>query len=392
MIIFVIMRNFIRIIILSFILPVIMSSCESGEPANPADTTPSTPGASSVRRTVLVYMVANNSLGASRYDELDLDEMYEARTRLGDARWLVYRAPRDGAPQLLELTDDDWLSHKTYDNDIFSVSSERMSEVIDDVKRIAPAESYGLVLWSHAHGWLQNGLEEPVVQAKSFGDDRGHTMNITTLAEVLDGRGFDYIYMDCCYMASVEVAYQLRGVTDHIIASACELPANGMPYDQNVPLLADGSTESLVRAATNTFDNYDALTGTARTCTMSVIDTSALDRLAAAVRAVYVTSDGVEDGYVPQRFMTVRTGYYYDLADYLDAHTDVSEDIRAEYRAALNEAVIYAAATPYIWNSVPINTHCGLTTYILDSKESAQTKNYYQLEWWDNIASAKFNR
>lgn len=379
------------LIYMTFVPLVMLAACESGEPDAP---TPEPPTPEKVSRTVLVYMVADNSLGSGRFDSADLAEMESAADKLGTARWVVYHDSYDSdkMPELRELTPDGWVTLRTYDHKEYSVQSSRMSKVIDDVKALAPADSYGLVLWSHAHGWLQNGMEEtPAVTPRSFGDDRGHTMNITTLASVLDGCGFDYVYADCCYMASVEVAYELRYATRYFVASATELPSPGMPYDLNVEYLADGSRDALVRAASNTFGYYDALTGQSRTCTMSVIDTSGLDALAAATRDLYTTPGAaVADDYVPQRFMLDTRCYYYDFGDYVEAFGGVDAAVLSRWHDALGRCVIYSSNTPYIWDRVPLKAHCGLSTYILDTEEASATRNYNTLAWWNDVASHRF--
>ena len=40
----------------------------------------------------------------------------------------------------------------------------------------------------------------------------------------------NYILFDDCYMSTVEVAYDLREVTNYLIASTSEMMAYGMPY------------------------------------------------------------------------------------------------------------------------------------------------------------------
>ena len=67
------------------------------EPSTPGTEEPDTPPAPALgRRTVLVYMVANNSLGTNWHcDETDLQEMLKA-TPTGlpdDCRLLVYHNP-----------------------------------------------------------------------------------------------------------------------------------------------------------------------------------------------------------------------------------------------------------------------------------------------------------
>lgn len=58
-----------------------------------------------------------------------------------------------------------------------------------------------------------------------------------------NGRGirFEYILFDDCFMSSIEVAYDLRKITRHLIASPCEVMAYGYPYDLVMPyLFTDG--------------------------------------------------------------------------------------------------------------------------------------------------------
>ncbi len=52
-----------------------MTGC--GDKDEPTPPTPPEP-AGPAERTVLVYMAANNNLGSSRYDRMDIDEMRQA--------------------------------------------------------------------------------------------------------------------------------------------------------------------------------------------------------------------------------------------------------------------------------------------------------------------------
>lgn len=362
-------------------------------------------------RSVLVYMVANNSLGGSAnngYDALDLKEMDNAAKAgsLGANRLLVYHHAYRAEPELIEITSSGRKVLKHYDTSHSSVSAARMEEVIADFKEIAPAQRYGIVLWSHASGWLENGLDEElgIVNGKlrAFGVD-GNTsrqMNVTTLAAVLEGKGFDFVYFDCCHMAGVEVAYQLRRSTPVVVGSSSELPADGMPYDATLPyLMADDA--DLVGAAKQTFMFYDAQQGVYRTCTISVIDTSKLDALADAVGDFYAMHPTLPDGYQGQKFIAVGCRYF-DLAHYLHGLADGSiasvadADLVAAYDraiSAIEDAVVYKNATPYLWygqlDQVKIDSHCGLSTYIMRTASDADAKRlgYERLDWWKNVAS-----
>lgn len=378
-------------------------SCDNDEPA-PQPDPPS-------GRTVLVYMVANNNLGSSGYDDADIKEMLKAAEEgaIGaDGRLLVYHAGFGTQPELFEITQDGIVRHVLYDDAEYSVSQARMREVIADTRRIAPAAEYGLVLWSHASGWLQDGISEPErdieetgISSYAFGQDRGHTMNITSLAEVLAGGDFDFIYFDCCYMASVEVAYELRNATHTIIGSSTELISDGMRYDLNIPMFFRAGSPDLIGAARNTFEYYDGMFGMMRTCTMSVISTAGLDRLAAATRRIYSHAGiGLPEGYEPQVFMekSVASCYHFDFRDYVAALAlgaagdseqwpGAASDL-ADFDDALADVVLYSASTPKLWNRILLDRVCGLSSYILMNNGSVGMKNYNTLGWYADVASA----
>lgn len=376
------MRNIIRTIFWSMFLCV-MASCHSEEPA---------PAVSTVPRAVLVYMVADNSLGINGNDAEDLAEMQEAATAgdLGDSRLIVYHAGINGDPILMEITSEGTKTLKSYTSSDLSVSAKRMSEVISDFKGMAPARNYSMILWSHASGWLQNGVERPAQTGlpNSFGDDSQHYMNITTLSEVLDGNNFDYLYFDCCYMANIETVYQLRNVTNSIVGSATELPADGMPYDATLRYLMPEHPD-LESACRATFNHYNSLSGMERTCTISLIDTSAIDELADLTNRIYSSAHPIPQGYEPQQFM-LSGCYLFDFRQYVEA---ISSDgsLTEQWNDALRRTVPYCEATPYVWSVLPINHHCGLSTNILNSSADATTGNYYELDWWSDVASSLFN-
>lgn len=66
------------------------------------------------------------------------------------------------------------------------------------------------------------------------GRESKYQTDITTLAEGISSAGLkmEYILFDDCYMSTVEVAYDLKNVTSHLIASTSEIMAYGMPYDK----------------------------------------------------------------------------------------------------------------------------------------------------------------
>lgn len=380
-----------------------LAGCDSDSPELIPVVDPSSQTPEEVDRAVFVYLLSDNSLGRDDFDRGNLADMIEAAKagRLGNNRLIVYHDDYYAdCPVLKEVTPLGLKILKYYDNSEASVSPGRMEQAIADFKSYAPARRYGLVLWSHASGWLQTGIAEPQTGATplSFGDDKGKQMNVTTLARILDGKGFDYIYFDCCHMASVESLYELRDVTHKFVGSCAELPAAGMPYYETLPSLMPYDAD-LEGAAAATFATYDAMEGMARTLTISVINADGLEYLAQATKAIYSLHPQLPDNYTGQPFERPKYGgvpcYMYDLEHYVTALYSASPNSEmrrayAEWLLALDECVTYQAATPWVFNTIKIDSHCGLSTYILRSETDAATHGYRQLSWYTDVASALF--
>lgn len=363
-----------------------LSSCSEKN-----DDVPAVPAES---RTVIVYMIADSNL--SSYSNKDMDEIRKAAINgdLGNSNLLIYLDSYTKDPQLLRINqrgESEVL--KDYDHSVMSVTAERMTQVLGDALKAAPAQAYGLILWGHATGWLQNGIEQPAASTLSYGGERGrYWMNTTTLAGVLEQFSFDWVYFDCCYMGSVETAYELRHVTDYIIASPTELPAAGMPYDKTLKYLMPYESD-LRGACMTTFYYYDKMIGEDRTCTMSLIKTSALDKLAERVRGMYTSFDAIPAVSGVQRYTLDYPCYYYDLEDYCmelatsPAATKNQLIQHSLIRSALDEAVLVNVATPFLWDIIPLTDHCGLSTFIIENQGDAATHNYTRLQWWKDVVA-----
>lgn len=366
------------------LLTLILAACsDSKDTPDPAPAT--------VERTVLVYMVAHNSdLGGKGWDAADITEMKQGAAvgALGRGRRLiVMHQNSQGLSVLKEITAEGVDTLKIYDDTEPSISIARMRRVFDDMRALAPARHYGLVLWSHGTGWLQNGWADPddkTGKQRAFGLDGGKQMNVTALAKALDGQGFEYIYFDCCHMASVEAAYELRHTTPLIAASTIELPNPGMPYHENLEYLAAGDVAA---AAANTFRYYDEFSGSSRTCAMSVIATDGLDALAAATRTLYASATPLPESTEPQRYERGKQCYLYDLDHYAELISQ-SADALAQWRKALDNVVVYKAATPKVFSTLTISRHSGLSTGLIREPADMTTLGYSDLQWASDAASA----
>lgn len=352
-------------------------------------------------RTVLVYMSANNSLGNNNCDLLDLIEMRNAAVSGGigrNNRLMVFHGSKSGSQTLFEIKNDGSKDTvRVYDGNEFAVSADFMLEVFETTKQVAPANDYGLVLWSHSLGWLQNGLDDegPGASVKTWGEDRGRTMNITTLKRVLEASPWSWIYFDCCFMGSVEVAYELAPVVKTIVASATEIPLDGMPYDKNIPLFFK-STPNLEQAALNTFEYYNALSGENRTATISVLDLSAIASLASATREIYRQSSIVAPNDFYNLPLEIRSSpRFYDFGVYVEglcSMNNLGQDLYNRWRDAHDKVVVFFRTTPKLWDVIDLSRFTGLSTYIPASAVQQNLYGYNTLSWYDEVARWLYNK
>ena len=249
-------------------------------------------------RTVLAYMIAENSLSSAAVS--DVNEMLAAATYLGEGDHLIVYIDNTTLPRIYDITANETATTMsaltpvmTYEEDLNSASAEVLQDIIAWTLNNYPADSYGLILWSHGTGWLPNGTSDSSSSSasspkrKTFGVDNesnttsnsGSTMNLSDLADALEqGPQWEFILSDACFMQSFEIAYELQDYADWLIASPAEIPYDGAPYNTVVPTLFNTTFD-----AETTVDAYlEAYTG----CLLSAIDCSLLNNLAASTASL----------------------------------------------------------------------------------------------------------
>lgn len=404
------MKHYISLLY-AFVLLVATSSCSHSNEPEP-DPDPDVPVA---RRVVLVYQVANNNgLGPDSLDDLaEMQAAAEAGHVGNDGRLLVYHHYTGMAPVLYEVTPDGLNTLKTYSTSLSSASYARMVEVFGDVADLSPADSYGIILWGHGSGWLQDGISESAAQTKSYGCDNGKWMNITTLAAALgSGLKWDFVYFDCCFMASVEVAYQLRDVTPVIAGSVTEIAAEGMPYDRTISHFFSADPDFLINAAKETFAYYQEWqttncreecvpkTFSKRYCTISVFRTGGLEELASSVAEIYKSTPAARpaDLTLTAYGRNSFANYYFDFGGYVrqlcfdkggtERYAGASEHY-ARFADALAGVIGYKDDMHFVFGSTtPIPLHSGLSTFVPSvTCGLTSTVNYNTLQWYTDVAS-----
>ena len=188
------------------------------------------------RRTVLVYMAAENSL--SGYADKDIAEMMQAGGQIpSDCNLLIYKDDA-GIPvlSLLEPQPDGrgvLRTLRTFPEERDSATGETLEEMLSFTRDNFPSDGYGLVMWSHGEGWMPGTTRWCGVDNNSDGlSNSGSFLGISRMASAIGSSvgSLDFLMFDACMMGTLEVAWAMRDVTGVMIASPCEIPGPGAPY------------------------------------------------------------------------------------------------------------------------------------------------------------------
>ncbi|MBP1616173.1 MAG: cloSI [Bacteroidetes bacterium] len=356
-------------------------------------------------RTVLVYVVADNSL--SSFATSDIAEMVEgyATVEADSSNLLVY-VDDLSTPRLIQITKDasgavvEKTIHEYEEQNSLDVSV--MSEVFSRTFNNFPADSYGLVLWSHAEGWIQS----PSTSTRWFGQDLSSAsyMDISALEEALDSAPhFDFILSDACFMQSVEVAYELRTCADYFISSPTEIPGPGAYYVDVVPAMFKeaATTADLAKAvAAGYFDYYDNLytgnVGSDDNWTMgvsvSVIESDKLEALAAVTKNIlpqYISGGATITTSDILCYDQHRNSYYYDM-DGLMKSLSLESTIYSNWKSAFDASVIWAETTAENYCTdiygngymTSMTGFSGLSIYIPRGTSTSTLNTFYHTYEW----------
>lgn len=389
--------------VLMLLITAMMAACSDSD--NNSKKNDSQDTTITYRRSLIVYMAAQNSLGDAGAARLDSAEIVAGVTRMTSTRdnvflfiddgskprvYRYYRAGKTGNVHAYEQKILTWA------DDVNSGDPATLRDLLRFISISYPSTSYGLVMWSHGNGWIpstnvQNTMSQNSTSSmaynpsslplsagtaayaspslpisagsaayasaeekypSAFGVDVGEggdmendtdslgkmgtQMDITDMADAIEQSGvhLDYILFDACLMQCVEVAYDLRNVTDYIVASASStsgyggyyvnlLPQALMVYpanDYNVTLIASQYYYDAVQNP-----NTDAITGQSlRTeygncgVAISVIKTSELENLASITGTYiprYITNRQEANVQEAQAYSTTDL---FNMPDYYD--------------------------------------------------------------------------
>ena len=255
-----------------------------------------------------------------------------------------------------------------------------LSEIVDEY----PAQSYGLVVLSHASGWLpSNTLASP----RSVISDGGKEMEVRDFVTALPVK-MAFVIFDACLMGGVEVAYEFKDYADYLVFSPAEVLVPGFVYKTMMGHLMKEKPD-LTAVAREFYEYYDKLSGAWRSATVTVLDVSKMEALTKLAKELLAGVDGekrLNIGHI-QRYGYGWHNLYFDLGDYLET---LYPQRVGEIEAALNACIVYKAHTPGYYSAgngsySAIDFYSGLTIYIPQEAYPYMNNEYKKMKWTQQV-------
>lgn len=354
-------------------------------------------------RTLLVYIALNNSLDNEIKDIHDaLKEGWDSKT-MGSLVILTH-SKGDDSPMLIKFREQNNVTVadtlKWYTG-MSSASPALIRQVIADTKEIAPGESYGMILFSHASGWLparayfnpikweaQASRESSMITTYSVFEDNEKEMEFADFAEAIPDGMFEFIASEMCFMSSVETGYALRNKTDYLLAAAPEVLSPGfIPiYPTQLGLLYKKEPD-LKGFGQAFFDYFDGQQGELRSAVISLVKTSEMDALAELTHRISLPSltqeqiDNIQE-YDGNYRNASWPHLFFDFEDYMSQKATPQQ--LEELKEQLSKTVIFKRNTPKLIY-INIRKHSGLSVYIPQASLPKLNEAYMETDWWKAV-------
>lgn len=371
----------------------LLVSCHKTDSTDP--TYPSKYG-----KTVIVYLAGDNNLSS------EVDSKIEALSsgfRNVDGKTnklIVFADYRNNNSQLLEISNSGVILLDTFEN-LNAADPATLKKVITRVYSTYPSESYGIICFSHASGWLPQGAfsdpseYESTFRSKSLIMDNDQEMSIEDFSEAVklpDGSKYDFILFETCHMAGIEIAYSLRNIASRMIASSAEIVSPGFldTYKNNLDKLFSPDAD-VCCFASSFFDHWNSQSGARRSATVTVMNLENFQLLASEVgRIIKQSKYLISQPENIQHFDRNLIHMFFDLREYLLAMTGGDQSKLTYFDTLMDDVVMYENATPYFMTGYPysfkIDKHSGITIYIMQPELESLNEAYQKTDFYkDNL-------
>lgn len=377
-----------KLLKLAFIslLTLCFCACREEDPIMP-------PEQQTAEKTIFVFMPYSNNLYSFLLGNIeDMKKTIVRNKGLGNTRLLLFVAKDQQQSALIDIrykkgvcTQD---TLEKYSSPTYLTTNGR-AELLNKVKEYAPAHRYAMIVGSHGMGWIPSSTVFNPKKSRYFGGlSEEYRIDIVDFATSIKAAGMkmQFIMFDDCYMSSMEVAYDLKDVTDYIIASTSEVMAYGMPYQNIYQHLMSAQPD--YKALCNGFYEFYSNSGTPYG-TIGVIDCRYVDEMASMMKSINATHtfdlsliDNVQD----LDGETYKPTIFFDFDDYVRQLCTNNNDAYEQFHNVLLRLVPYKAATEYIYSGptnkkTKVDHFSGITISDPSTRqEIAESKR--QTNWW----------
>lgn len=383
------------LIIIISLLTVLLTGCKHSKSEPEPEPQPVNPDG-----VTIVYAINKSSLSGNFMQ--DTAEMKAAMVSvdMSRQRLLVYLTESASKTALYELQQIGkkkvltWRKVKEYDRQQTSTAPAVMKQVISDALSVYSDAEHTLVFWGHGSAWTP-GFSDHETRADapaqySYGGEYGKNnewqwTEITDIANAIPDGAFKTIWFDCCYMSSIEVAYQLRNKTKMYVAYPTEVWDEGLNYNDVLPHIMR-KNQDLTGAAAKFYSYYNDKNDAV---TVSVMDMSKIEAVAEATSAL-MQQNPDEIGKVTgvSNYRRGGTYGYYDMMQLLKLKDQ--GELWQGVQDSMNRFVIYHAESSKDFNNsqwvqTPL---CGVSMHSLGEyghKEADHEPFYRTLDWYKAV-------
>lgn len=175
--------------------------------------------------TFMVYLDADNNLDPAGFDDLNEMELVGSTSEVAIIVLFDGRDVEDSKIYYIEQDADLTTITSVVIKDLGEVNMGDPDTLRNFIKYSTTryrSQRYALVLWDHGDNWFGVCWDEHPVYMDNLTPDE--------IQQALDGFVINLVGFDACLMASVEVAYEIRGGANVMVASQDYVPWEGWPY------------------------------------------------------------------------------------------------------------------------------------------------------------------
>lgn len=386
------------LIIIISLLTVLLSGCKHTK--NEPDPQPVNPDG-----VTIVYAINKSSLSGNFMQDTAEMKAAMASVDMSRQRLLVYLTESSSKTGLFELQQIGkknkvltWRKVKEYDRQQTSTAPAVMKRVISDALAVYPDAEHSLIFWGHGTAWTpgfsdhetRSDAPADVPAQHSYGGEYGkgnewQWAEITDIANAIPDGAFKTIWFDCCYMSSIEVAYQLRNKTQMYVAYPTEVWDEGLNYNEVLPYIMR-KNQDLTGGAAEFYSYYNSKSDAV---TVSVMDMNRIEAVAQATRALMQQyPDEISKVTGVSNYRRGGTYGYYDMMQLLKLKDQ--GELWQSVQDSMNRFVVYHAESSKDFNNrqwvqTPL---CGVSMHSLGEygqKEADHEPFYRTLDWYKAV-------